>query len=177
MKLVLGYELSDCNNRDAIVTVRWVRPSSVGWDVGFQLNLDGSPGWIPRILTEYGLSQDAFQTRRTGIRTPVAQEIAIGLGVSQSFQGFMLDLSLGGAAVVSPKAFARFVPVRLKMTLADRTVTLPAQVVHIRPYKEEGDLQEDAQWLCGMRFGELSRDDGELIGRHLIESRRDAAAL
>jgi PilZ domain len=174
MKLVLAYSSTDRRDREAVVTIRWIRPSSAGWDVGFQLNLDGSPGWIPRLLTEYGLAQDAFHTRRTGVRAPTKQEIEIGLGVSQSFKGLMVDLSLGGAAVVSPKAFARFVPVRLKMQLAGKHVTLPAQVVHIRPH-DEADFHNDTTWLCGMRFGELSRDEGELIGRHLVESRKHEA--
>jgi c-di-GMP-binding flagellar brake protein YcgR len=97
--------------------------------------------------------------------------LTIGLGVSQQFEGMMIDLSLGGAAVVSPKAFARFVPLKLMVKLAGKEVTLPAQVVHIRPYKEQ-DFHNGASWLCGLRFGELSRDEGELIGRHLVESRR-----
>lgn len=171
MNLVLAYGATDRKDREAHVTVRWIRPSSAGWDVGIQLNLDGATGWIPKLLTEYGLSQEAFHTRRTGVRTPTKIPVGIGLGVSQKFEGLLLDLSLGGAAVVSPKAFARFVPVRLQLTLAGKKVTLPAQVVHIRHYKG-ADFHHGTQWLCGLRFGELSRDEGELIGKHLVESRR-----
>lgn len=171
MNLVLAYGSHDRRDREAAVTVRWIRPGNAGWDVGVQVSLDGSPGWIPKLLTEYGLSQDAFHTRRTGVRTPTRQKIEIGLGVAQRFEGMMVDLSLGGAAVVSPKAFARFVPVRLHMKLDGKPVTLPAQVVHIRPHSEE-DFHHKSQWLCGMRFGELSRDEGESIGRHLVESRK-----
>lgn len=175
MKLVLAYGSTHRRDREAAVTVRWIRPSSAGWDVGFQVSLERGSGWIPRLLTEYGLAQDAFHTRRTGVRTPTKQEVGIGLGVAQNFQGLMVDLSLGGAAVVSPKAFARFVPVRLNLQLAGKKMELPAQVVHIRPYKD-ADFHEAGQWLCGMRFGELSRDEGELIGRHLVDSRkRDSA--
>ena len=172
MKMVLAYQSRERRDREASVTVRWIRPSGAGWDVGVQLHLDGSSGgWIPRLLTEYGLTQDAFHTRRTGVRTPTRDKLTIGLGVSQQFEGMMIDLSLGGAAVVSPKAFARFVPLKLTVKLAGKDVTLPAQVVHIRPYKEQ-DFHNGASWLCGLRFGELSRDEGELIGRHLVESRR-----
>ena len=171
MNLVLAYGATDRKDREAQVTVRWIRPSSAGWDVGIQLNLEGATGWIPKLLTEYGLAQEAFHTRRTGVRTPTKIPVGIGLGVSQKFEGVLLDLSLGGASVVSPKAFARFVPVRLQLTLAGKKVTLPAQVVHIRHYKG-ADLHHGTQWLCGLRFGELSRDEGELIGKHLVESRR-----
>lgn len=171
MNLVLAYGATDRRDREAQVTVRWIRPGSAGWDVGFQLKLEGSPSWIPRLLTEYGLAQEAFHTRRTGVRAPSRQEVGIGLGVAQRFDGTLVDLSLGGAAVVSPKAFARFVPVRLQVVLAGKKVSLPAQVVHIRPYKD-ADFHQGSQWLCGLRFGELSRDEGELIGRHLVESRR-----
>ena len=171
MQLVLAYGSAQRKEREATVTVRWVRPSSAGWDVGVQLHLDGSLGWIPKLLTEYGLAQDAFHTRRTGVRAATEQKIQVGLGVSQQFEATMVDLSLGGAAVISPKAFARFVPVKLGMTLAGKRVSLPAQVVHIRPHKQ-ADLHSGSMWLCGMRFGELSRDEGELIGRHLVESRR-----
>lgn len=174
MQLVLAYGSTKRSEREATVTVRWVRPSSAGWDVGIQLNIEGGRGWIPRLLTEYGLAQDAFHTRRTGVRTPTRQDIDIGLGMSQKFDALLVDLSLGGAAVVSPKAFARFVPVKLGMRLAGKLVTLPAQVVHIRPHKE-ADFHEGPMWLCGMRFGELSRDEGELIGRHLVESRKNDA--
>ena len=171
MNLVLAYGSKERRDREAKVTVRWVRPSDAGWEVGLQLHIDGSIGWIPRLLTEYGLAQDAFHTRRNGVRTPSEQSVGIGLGVSQVFDGELLDLSLGGAAVVSPKAFARFVPVRLSLELAGSHVTLPAQVVHIRPH-QEADFHDESQWFCGLRFGELSRDEGELIGRHLVESRR-----
>lgn len=173
MTMVLAYGATDRREREASVTVRWIRPSSAGWDVGVQLHLEGGHGWIPRLLTEYGLTQDAFHTRRTGVRTPTDQKLLIGLGVSQTFEGTLVDLSLGGAAVVSPKAFARFVPVKLTTRLAGKEVTLPAQVVHIRPHKER-DFHNEPNWLCGMRFGELSRDEGELIGKHLVESRRHA---
>ena len=171
MNLVLAYNSKNRREREANVTVRWVRPSSAGWDVGVQLHIDGTLGWIPRLLTEYGLAQDAFHTRRNGVRTPSEQKVGIGLGVSQVFEGKMLDLSLGGAAVVSAKAFARFVPVRLSLKLAEKRITLPAQVVHVRPFQEES-FQSTSQWFCGLRFGELSRDQGELIGKHLVESRR-----
>ena len=171
MKLVLAYGSQNRKEREATVTVRWIRPSSAGWDVGIQLHIDGGIGWIPRLLTEYGLTQDAFHTRRTGVRTPTKQKLIIGLGVSQTFEGLLVDLSLGGAAVVSPKAFARFVPVKLLVQLAGKNVSLPAQVVHIRPHKER-DFHHAPNWLCGLRFGELSRDEGELIGRHLVESRK-----
>lgn len=171
MKLVLAYGSTDRREREANVTIRWIRPSNAGWDLGLQLHLEGSKGWIPRLLTEYGLSQDAFHTRRNGVRTPTDQKIQIALGASQLFDSVLVDLSLGGAAVVSPKAFARFVPVRILVTLAGNKVTLPAQVVHIRPH-QEANFHSDRQWLCGLRFGELSRDEGELIGRHLVESRK-----
>lgn len=173
MKLVLAYQSRALREREATVTVRWVRPSTAGWDVGVQVHLDSTVGWIPRLLTEYGLTQEAFHTRRTGVRTPTRDKLTIGLGVSQRFEGIMIDLSLGGAAVVSPKAFARFVPLKLTVKLAGKEVSLPAQVVHIRPYEEQ-DFHTEAKWLCGLRFGELSRDEGELIGKHLVESRRDS---
>jgi len=172
MKLVLAYGSTNRKEREAKVTVRWVRPSSAGWDVGLQVHIDGYGGWIPKLLTEYGLAQEAFHTRRTGVRTPTQQKMKIGLGISQTFEGTLVDLSLGGAAVVTPKAFARFVPVKLLISLAGKSVDLPAQVVHIRPYTE-ADLHDGRTWLCGMRFGELTRDEGELIGRHLVESRKE----
>jgi hypothetical protein len=173
MKMVLAYQSRERREREASITVRWVRPSSAGWDVGVQVHLESSAGWIPRLLTEYGLTQEAFHTRRIGVRTPTQDKLTIGLGVSQRFEGEMIDLSLGGAAVISPKAFARFVPLRLMLKLAGKDVSLPAQVVHIRPFKER-DFHGGGSWLCGLRFGELSRDEGELIGQHLVESRKDS---
>ena len=86
------------------------------------------------------------------------------------FKAELVDLSLGGAAIISEKAFARFVPIDLVMTLAGKSASLPAQVVHIRP--TTADYREQREWLCGVRFGELTRDEGELVGRHLVESLR-----
>lgn len=151
------------------VTVRWVRPSTMGWDVGIQLH-SGTHGWIPRLLMEFGLTQDAFHTRRTEARTALKQQIEVKLGVSQVFQAELVDLSLGGAAVLSEKALARFVPVELLLTLAGQSAKLPAQVVHARA--TAADFREQKEWLCGVRFGELTRDQGELVGRHLVESLR-----
>ncbi len=150
------------------VTVRWIRPSTAGWDVGVQLH-SGTGGWIPRLLVEYGLSQDAFHTRRTEARTLVKQKIQVKLGGHQKFPASMVDLSLGGAAIVSEKAFARFVPLELLLELDGEPAGLPAQVVHVR---RVGETHKDKEWFCGVRFEELTRDQGELVGRHLIRCLR-----
>lgn len=151
------------------VTVRWVRPSTAGWDIGVQFH-PGTQGWIPRLLVEYGLSQDAFHTRRTEARTLVKQQMKVRLGVGQMFPVELVDLSLGGAAILSAKAFARFVPLELIVELAGKPTQLPAQVVHARTTAQA--RRESKEWLCGLRFGELTRDQGELVGRHLVESLR-----
>lgn len=150
------------------VTVRWTRPSTAGWDVGIHLH-SGTGGWIPRLLVEYGLAQDAFHTRRTEARTLVKQKIQVKLGGHQLFAASLVDLSLGGAAIVSEKAYARFVPLELVMELAGEPASLPAQVVHVR---RVGDERKAAEWMCGVRFQELTRDQGEQVGRHLVKCLR-----
>lgn len=171
LKLVLVYNSKERDDRVAMVTIRWIRPSQAGWDLGVQIVLGGSVGWVPKLLAEYGLTQDAFHTRRRAIRTPTDQPITLNLGGVQTFPGVLIDLSLGGAAVVSPKAFARFIPLQLRLQLSDQTTVLPTQVVHTRPHDDPSSSIQSG-WLCGLRFRELTRAQGELIGRHLVESRR-----
>ncbi len=169
--MALAYGATGRPERQARVTVRWVRPGTKGWDVGVRLTPGGEQGWVPRLLSEYGLTQDAFQTRRTEARATVQQKLTILLGDRHALPGDLVDLSLGGAAVISAKALAPFVPVRLELTLAGDRVQVPAQVVHVRPFRCE-DFHNSSQWLCGIRFQELNRDQAELIGRHLVESSR-----
>lgn len=171
LSLILAYGAARRPERSVTVTVRWVRPSTAGWDIGLQLMLGDQGGWVSRLLNEYGLSHDAFQTRRNAARATTRQKIKVSLGLAQDFPGELLDLSLGGACITCEKAFARFVPVRLTLQLAGEMTELPAQVVHVRPYRQ-ADLNHQQLWLFGVRFGELSRDQGEAVGRHLVESRR-----
>ena len=171
LSLILAYGAEKRPDRSVVVTVRWVRPSTAGWDIGLQLVLGEQGGWVARLLNEYGLSHEAFQTRRNAARATTRQDIQISLGFAQTFPGELLDLSLGGACVTCSKAFARFVPVKLTLQLTGVMTELPAQVVHVRPYAE-ADLNNEKIWLFGVRFGELTRDQGETVGRHLVESRR-----
>ncbi len=170
--MALAYGQSVRPERQAKVVVRWVRPGLKGWDIGVHLEPAGEAGWVGRILSEYGLSEDAFHTRRGEARAAVRQRVQIRLGEKNSIPAELLDLSLGGAAVISARALAPFVPVRLEVRLAERESLLPAQVVHVRAYRSE-DFRRESQWLCGLRFGELTRAQAEQVGQHLVEVSRE----
>lgn len=165
--MALAYGQTGRPERQARVVVRWVRPGLKGWDVGVHLKPGGEAGWVARILSEYGLSQDAFHTRRTEARAEVRQQIKVRLGEKHSIPAELLDLSLGGAAIVTARALAPFVPVRMELRLAGQDLLLPAQVVHVRSHRGE-DFHHQSQWLCGLRFGELTRDQAEQVGQHLV---------
>jgi c-di-GMP-binding flagellar brake protein YcgR len=152
---------------ETVVHVRWVRKAAQGWEIGLHLPEATAQSWVPRLLSECGLAQEAFQTRRSQARKPLRQKGSVTLGASQVVGVDLVDLSLGGAAVVSPKALARFLPLRLDLTLAGKPVQLAAQVAHVRQHGEPKAL-ENRLWMCGLRFQDLTREQADLLGRHLV---------
>jgi len=129
----------------------------------------GGQSWVPRLLSHCGLSSEAFHTRRGQARKALQARARIRLGSSQVVGVDLVDLSIGGAAVVSGKALARFLPVLLELALSGQTVRLSAQVAHVRLYSTP-KANEDRLWLCGLRFDNLSREEADLLGRHLIKA-------
>ena len=155
---------------EAAVRVRWVRQSTQGWEVGLHLQGVQTQSWVPRLLSECGLSEEAFLTRRAQARKPLKQKGRVILGGNHVVPVDLIDLSLGGASVVSTKALARFMPVRLELELAGKTISFSAQVAYVRLHSEPR-ANADRLWLCGLRFEDLSQAQADLLGRELVRSR------
>lgn len=154
---------------EAQARVRWLRKGARGWEAGLSLPQMGGQSWVPRLLSHCGLSSEAFHTRRGQARKALQARARIRLGSSQVVGVDLVDLSIGGAAVVSGKALARFLPVLLELALSGQTVRLSAQVAHVRLYSTP-KANEYRLWLCGLRFDNLSREEADLLGRHLIKA-------
>lgn len=155
---------------EAEARVRWVRKGLRGWETGLSLPESGRHSWVPRLLSQCGLAREAFHTRRIQARKALQARARVTLGSSQVFAVDLVDLSMGGAAVVSSKALARFLPVRLELTLAGKLTALSAQVAHVRLYSEPKGQQQERLWLCGLRFDHLERAEADLLGRHLVKA-------
>jgi c-di-GMP-binding flagellar brake protein YcgR len=152
----------------AVARVRWVRQNQQGgWEVGLSLSQADANGWVPRLLSECGLGPEAFHTRRSQTRKPLQQKVRVTLGSSQVVSATMTELSMGGAAVLSHKALARFLPLRLSFEVAGKPVHIEAQVAHVRSAAETTGASERL-WLCGLRFESLSREQADLVGRYLL---------
>jgi c-di-GMP-binding flagellar brake protein YcgR len=170
--LVMSLAKANLGEREgeAPVRVRWVRKSTQGWEVGLHLQEVQAQSWVPRLLSECGLSEEAFLTRRSQARKPLQQKGRVLLGGNHTVPVDLIDLSLGGASVVSAKALARFLPVRLDLELAGKPISFSAQVAYVRPHSEPR-ANADRLWLCGLRFEDLNQAQAYLLGRELVRSR------